>query len=123
MHHHDVIFLEESPANGLQEMLQGALSIDDYLLSAEVEYPEFSRRMCRLLRKYGVRAWLVIIDWQNKCNLITNQALTPLSGIYVCGEYQSVPGIQWAMLSGRHTAEAVIKELAETHESISITQR
>ena len=35
-------------------------------------------------------------------------------GIYVCGEYQSVPGIQWALLSGRHAAEAVIKELAET---------
>ena len=50
MHHHDVIFLEEPPANGLQEMLQGALSIDDYLLPAEVEYPEFSHRMCLLLR-------------------------------------------------------------------------
>jgi phytoene dehydrogenase-like protein len=35
-------------------------------------------------------------------------------GIYVCGEYQSVPGIQWALLSGRHAAEAVIKDLAET---------
>ena len=23
-------------------------------------------------------------------------------GIYVCGEYGSVPGIQWALLSGRH---------------------
>lgn len=34
-------------------------------------------------------------------------------GIYICGEYQSVPGIQWALLSGRHAAEAVIKELAE----------
>ena len=34
-------------------------------------------------------------------------------GIYVCGEYQSVPGIQWALLSGRHAAETVIKELAE----------
>jgi len=33
-------------------------------------------------------------------------------GIHVCGEYQSVPGIQWAMLSGRFAAEAVIKELA-----------
>jgi phytoene dehydrogenase-like protein len=32
-------------------------------------------------------------------------------GIHVCGEYQSVPGIQWALLSGRHAAEAVIKEL------------
>jgi hypothetical protein len=44
-------------------------------------------------------------------------------GIYVCGEYQSVPGIQWALLSGRHAAEAVIKELSETSESISKTQR
>ena len=44
MHRHDVIFLEEPPANGLPEMLQGTLSIDDYLLPAEVEYPEFSRR-------------------------------------------------------------------------------
>jgi hypothetical protein len=51
MHRHDVICLEEPPANGLQEMLQGALSIDDYLLPAEAEYPEFSRRMCRLLRE------------------------------------------------------------------------
>jgi len=51
MQRHDVIFLEEPPANGLQGMLQGALSIDDYLLPAEVEYPEFSRRMCRLLRE------------------------------------------------------------------------
>jgi hypothetical protein len=45
MHRHDVIFLEEPPANGLQEMLQGTLSIDDYLLPAEVEYLEFSRRI------------------------------------------------------------------------------
>jgi hypothetical protein len=51
MHRHDVIFLEEPPVNGLQEMLQGDLPIDDYLLNAEVEYPEFSRRMCRLLRE------------------------------------------------------------------------
>lgn len=36
-------------------------------------------------------------------------ALKP--GIFVCGEYKSVPGIQWAMLSGRHAAEAVMKRL------------
>lgn len=35
-------------------------------------------------------------------------------GVYVCGEYQSVPGIQWALLSGRHAAEAAIKYLTET---------
>jgi phytoene dehydrogenase-like protein len=34
-------------------------------------------------------------------------------GIYVCGEYGSVPGIQWALLSGRQAAEAVIKDLGE----------
>jgi len=28
-------------------------------------------------------------------------------GIYTCGEYQSVPGIQWALLSGRMTAEQI----------------
>jgi phytoene dehydrogenase-like protein len=32
-------------------------------------------------------------------------------GLFVCGEYGSVPGIQWAMLSGRQAAEAVLKEL------------
>jgi len=33
------------------------------------------------------------------------------SGIYVCGEYGSVPGIQWALLSGRRAAEQVLKDL------------
>ena len=31
-------------------------------------------------------------------------------GLYVCGEYGSVPGIQWALLSGRRAAETVIQE-------------
>jgi len=34
-------------------------------------------------------------------------------GIFVCGEYGSVPGIQWAMLSGRLTADAVKEELGK----------
>jgi hypothetical protein len=34
-------------------------------------------------------------------------------GLFVCGEFGSVPGIQWAMLSGRHAAEAVLKELSK----------
>ena len=36
------------------------------------------------------------------------------SGIYVCGEYGSVPGIQWALLSGRQAAEQILKDL-DTH--------
>jgi len=39
-------------------------------------------------------------------------SVTPAQpGIFVCGEYGSVPGIQWAMLSGRRAAEAAIKKL------------
>ncbi len=34
-----------------------------------------------------------------------------IAGIYVCGEYGNVPGIQWALLSGRQTAEQVLKDL------------
>jgi len=32
-------------------------------------------------------------------------------GIFVCGEYGSLPGIQWAMLSGHRSAEAVLAHL------------
>jgi phytoene dehydrogenase-like protein len=31
-------------------------------------------------------------------------------GIFVCGEYNSVPGIQWALRTGRKVAEQVLKE-------------
>jgi hypothetical protein len=33
--------------------------------------------------------------------------------LFVCGEYGSVPGIQWAMLSGRHAAEAVLRKFGK----------
>jgi phytoene dehydrogenase-like protein len=32
-------------------------------------------------------------------------------GIYVCGEYGSLPGIQWALVSGRRTAAALLSDL------------
>jgi phytoene dehydrogenase-like protein len=41
----------------------------------------------------------------------TMRFATEKPGIYVCGEYGSVPGIQWALLSGRQTAEEVLKML------------
>jgi phytoene dehydrogenase-like protein len=31
--------------------------------------------------------------------------------VRICGEYKSLPGIQWALLSGRQTADALIAEL------------
>ncbi len=33
--------------------------------------------------------------------------------VLISGEFDSVPGIQWAMVSGRHTAEMIIQELVE----------
>jgi hypothetical protein len=37
-------------------------------------------------------------------------SITPFKpGIFICGEHGSVPGIQWAMLSGRRAAEALLK--------------
>lgn len=51
MQRHKAIFLEEPPAPGLQRMLQGRLSVDDYLLPIDTEYPEFSRSMGGLLRE------------------------------------------------------------------------
>jgi len=32
------------------------------------------------------------------------------SGIYIAGEYNSLPGIQWALLSGRKTAEFILNQ-------------
>ena len=54
MQRHDAVVLEEPPADGFQQMLQGALAVDDYLQELDVEYPAFSRAMCDLLRKLRV---------------------------------------------------------------------
>ncbi len=48
MKKHEVIFLEEPPAPGFTDMLETRLDIDEYLMPMDLEYPEFSRRMCRM---------------------------------------------------------------------------
>ncbi len=50
MERHDAIFLEEPPTRGFDSLLDGTLSAEDYLLAAEMEFPEFSRQSCELLR-------------------------------------------------------------------------
>ncbi len=47
---HDTILLEEPPDKGFEPMLDGKITIDAYLEDQELEYPQFSRRMMRLLR-------------------------------------------------------------------------
>jgi hypothetical protein len=51
MRRHEAIFLEEPGSPGFQLMLSGELSIEDYLLPLDVEYPDFSRAMCLLHRE------------------------------------------------------------------------
>jgi hypothetical protein len=51
MRRHDAIFLEEPPDTGFQQMLDGTLDVDDYLMQLDLEYPAFSRKMCCLVRE------------------------------------------------------------------------
>ena len=49
---HDTILLEEPPDARFASMLAGTLSIETYLENQDLEYPEFSRQMARLLREH-----------------------------------------------------------------------
>lgn len=51
MARHDAVILEEPPDPGFQPMLSGRLGIDAYLETLDLEYPEFGRRMCDVLRR------------------------------------------------------------------------
>ena len=50
MRKHQAIFLEEPADHGFDQMLSGTLAVEDYLRGLDVEYPEFSRLLCYLLR-------------------------------------------------------------------------
>jgi len=51
MKQHDAIFLEEPSVENFSQMLRGKISIDKYLMQLDIEYPEFSKGMCCMLRK------------------------------------------------------------------------
>jgi hypothetical protein len=48
---HDTILLEEPPDKRFEPMLDGKVAIDDYLEDQDLEYPDFSRQMARVLRE------------------------------------------------------------------------
>lgn len=50
MRSHDTIVLEEPPTPQFHRMLEEEITIKDYLLEREFEFPEFSYKMCRLVR-------------------------------------------------------------------------
>lgn len=51
MEKHQVIVLEEPPSPHLQAMLDGSISISDYIMEFDSGFPEFDRQMCALLQK------------------------------------------------------------------------
>ena len=58
---HRAIILEEPFDDNLVAMLNSEISIEDYQLGQEIEYPEFSTEQCRLLRKL-YRSGITIIQ-------------------------------------------------------------
>lgn len=47
---HDTIFLEEPPTPQFHRMFEGDITIENYLLERDFEFPEFSYKMCGLFR-------------------------------------------------------------------------
>ena len=53
MRGHDAIVLEEPEHPQFSGMLSGEVSIQDYLLESEYEYPDFARGLCQILRRFA----------------------------------------------------------------------
>jgi hypothetical protein len=51
MEQHQIIVLEEPPHPNFADMLNGNLSIADYLMEIDIEFPEFDRLMCNEVRR------------------------------------------------------------------------
>jgi hypothetical protein len=51
MEQHQIIVLEEAPSPSFLGMLDGRVSIDEYMMDLDSEFPGFERRMCTLLRE------------------------------------------------------------------------
>ena len=60
MRQHRAIFLEEPPHPDFKQMLAGNLAVNDYLAQVDVEYPTYSRLMCKLLRKLSAEGKQII---------------------------------------------------------------
>jgi hypothetical protein len=65
-----------------------------------------SVRRWDLLRTYSIRNALPDQPAPAPNPTVAVGELRP--GIFVCGEYGSLPSIQWALLSGRLAAEAIL---------------
>lgn len=51
MANHDVIIMEDPPHPEFGDMLNEKISLNDYLLQQDTEYPDFSRKQHTLIKK------------------------------------------------------------------------
>jgi hypothetical protein len=49
---HDALFLEEPPTAEFDRMLSGSISLDEYVMTLDSEYPQFTKLMCSALREF-----------------------------------------------------------------------
>jgi hypothetical protein len=51
MRKHEAVFLEEPPTAEFDRMLSGAIPPDEYVMTLDSEYPQFTKLMCAVLRE------------------------------------------------------------------------
>lgn len=93
MRGHDAIVLEEPPDEDLAEVLEGRMSAADYPALLDAQFPEFSRRLCEVLKEHRRRGAAI---------LQVDPYLEVLSGIHDLFEQGGRPGdIDPGTLQGR----------------------
>jgi hypothetical protein len=60
MNEYDAVFLEEPPTPEFHQFFDGALSIDDYLMTLDVEYPVFARLSCHHLKQLHAQGKAIV---------------------------------------------------------------
>ena len=105
---------------------EGRTLLSTVVIGHQTENADTIEEMVRkeLLKWFGAstEAWRHIKTYQISHALpeqrppVPNPTTSPepeVPGLYVCGEYNSVPGIQWSLLSGRRTAEHILKNRSQ----------
>ena len=60
MERHQIIVLEEAPLPRFLDMLDGRISIDEYMMVLDSGFPGFERQMCALLRELHIKGRQII---------------------------------------------------------------
>ena len=60
MEQHQIIVLEEAPLPRFLDMLDGRISIDEYMMVLDSGFPGFERQMCALLRELHIKGRQII---------------------------------------------------------------